>query len=105
MGLARAELSPAQESAHIARRKVVWEEINSEAGGKSLPTSLSDGRQAGPQHKAAFASEVAQITGGSKRDINQKIMRARLAGIGLASGSGLTSPRRSLLLSAFSALS
>lgn len=78
--LARAELSPAQESAHIARRKVLWEEINSEAGGKSLPTSLSDGRQAGPQHKAAFASEVAQITGGSKRDINQKIMRARELG-------------------------
>lgn len=66
--LARAELSPAQEAAHVARRKVVWGKINtgqnlasiergpgqeiwgeiSKTAETNCSTSLSDGRGAGP---------------------------------------------------------
>lgn len=69
--LARAELSPAQEAAHIARRKEIWDEMNE--GGKSLPTSSTG-------QKKQFAADVAELTGSSKRDVNLKIARARELG-------------------------
>ena len=47
-----------------------------ETGGTIRPTSLSDGRNAGPQHTEGFASETAAATGKSKRDINRAIHRA-----------------------------
>lgn len=75
--LARAELSPAQEAAHIARRKEIWGEINgNETGGENFTTSLSDGRKAGPQHEKKFAAELAEITGEDKSGINRKLRRA-----------------------------
>lgn len=67
--LIRAELSPTELGEHITRRKELWVE-RSETGGKTLPTSLSDGRGAGPQHQKGFASDTAKKTGMSKRAIN-----------------------------------
>ena len=83
--LCRAELTEAQESLHLDRRKVLWAEkakraAAAEAGEKTSPSSLSDGRPAGPQHKQAFAAETAEATGQSKRSINQKIARAEAIG-------------------------
>lgn len=48
--LCRSELTPAQYVMHIARRKEVWEAMREleKVGGKSFPTSLPDGRKAGP---------------------------------------------------------
>lgn len=70
--LARADLSPAQEAAHIARRKQIWEEINS---GQNL-ASIPKGRGR-PQE---FAAEVADVTHTSKSGVNQKLLRARELG-------------------------
>ncbi|MCV9907060.1 ParB N-terminal domain-containing protein [Brucella sp. HL-2] len=70
--LARSELSPAEEAAHIARRKEIWWEMNC---GKNLPTI-----QDGPGRPKEFAAEVASVTGSSKRDVNLKIARARELG-------------------------
>ena len=67
--LARSELSPAEEAMHIARRKVIWETMNS---GKTIPTI-----QDGPGRPKEFAAEVASVTGNSKRDVNLKVARAR----------------------------
>ena len=66
--LARADLSPAQEAAHIARRKQIWEEMNS--GGTICSTRSEKLSSLGPQHKKQFASEVANVTGASKSGVN-----------------------------------
>lgn len=72
--LARSELSAAEESAYILRRQAVWKEINgqSETTCSTLPTTGRGNKQ--------FAAEVAEVTGGSKVDINRKLRRARELG-------------------------
>lgn len=70
--LARSELSPAEEAAHIARRKAIWEELNRENTERN-PSSIQRGRGQPKQ----FASELATVTGDSKTQINVKIARAR----------------------------
>ena len=75
--LMRAELSPTQEAQHLAKRKELW--AQRETGGKSLPTSLSDGRKAGKQHQKSFAAETADQTGIDKRTVNLAISRATIA--------------------------
>lgn len=77
--LIRASLSPTEEAEHLARRKELWEVREAariETGGTNSPTSLSDGRLAGPQHKDGFAKDTAEKTGQAKRVINRKIERA-----------------------------
>ena len=73
---------PAGESAvHIKRRKQIWEALHpTEAGGRSLPTCLSDGRKAGPQHERRFAADTAAVSDESKRSINQHLARAESLG-------------------------
>lgn len=80
--LARSELTPAEESAYILRRKVVWEEINGSVGAKILHTNelRADGRRKGEQHLKQFAAEISEVTGSSKRDVQLKIARARELG-------------------------
>lgn len=80
-----AELTPAEESAYILRRKQIWEEMNGPVGGQNFPTNdlRADGRRKGEQHHKQFAAEVAEVaevTGSSKRDVNLKIARARELG-------------------------
>ena len=72
--LQRANLTPSQEADHLKRRKELRDAR--ETAGRTSPTSLPDGRTAGPQHAEGFASETAATTGMSKRTINQAIHRA-----------------------------
>lgn len=88
--LARAELSPAQEAAHIARRKEIWEELkageNSETNCTTIPRDRGRPKE--------FAAELAEVTGSSKVDINRKLRRVdtlgpdihRIAGTSLDKG-------------------
>lgn len=88
--LIRAALTPAQRAWAIKRRKELWEalhgappeeeEASQEAAGTNCPTSLKDGRPAGPQHAQRFASETAERTGQSKKDINRHAARGEALG-------------------------
>jgi ParB-like chromosome segregation protein Spo0J len=71
--LARSELTPAEESAYILRRKQIWEEMYGEKTGENF-TSL------GGRGNKAFAAEVAAVTGEDKSGVNRKIARARELG-------------------------
>ena len=71
--LARSELTPAEESAYILRRKAIWAEINGEETGQTLASLGGRGNK-------QFAAEVAKLTGTSKSGVNQKIARARELG-------------------------
>lgn len=64
--LIRAELTPAQQAEHLARRKEVWEAL--EASGNSVPT------------KKGFAGDTSVKTGVTKRSINEHIARANALG-------------------------
>lgn len=78
--LARAELSPAQEAAHILRRQVIWRKINGKDDGEE---TTRNSRSLGGRGNKDFASEVAAIVGSGrnpesvKRDVQLKIARAR----------------------------
>ena len=65
----RAELNPTELGEHVTRREKLWAE-RKKTGGQTLPTSLPDGRAAGPQHQKGFAADTAKKTGMSKRAIN-----------------------------------
>jgi len=83
--LIRSELSVSERDQHTLRRKELWtqrkeqEAIDavSETGGASCPTSLSDGRKAGPQHRKSFAAETAEKTRQSKTTVNRSLARAK----------------------------
>ena len=66
--LMRGELSPAEEAAHLARRKELFALI----GGQNLAGK--------PQHEKAFAADTAERTGRAKSGINQKLARAAALG-------------------------
>ena len=86
--LCRAELTPAQRGVAINRRKQIWEALHPETGGTACPTSLPDGRKAGPQHLQQFAAETASVSGESKRGINRHLARADALGDDLAAVAG-----------------
>ena len=67
-----AELTTIEHADHLVRRKDLWEK-REKTGGPSCPTSLSDGRSAGPQHQKGFA---AATIGMSKSAINLALSRA-----------------------------
>lgn len=80
--LMRAELSPAEEAAHLARRKDLFEARSS---GTTCPTGGG-----APGENKAFAQETAEKTGQSKRDINRKAARAEsVPGIERVAGTSL----------------
>lgn len=60
--LARSELTAAEESAYILRRKAVWDEINKTLGGQNFPTQKATDHKDRPQNQKQFASEVASVT-------------------------------------------
>ena len=86
--LCRSELTATQEAEHLARRKVVWEALQTEErqrvtdlagglGGTDGSTQLdSRGQKKSPQQKDGYASATAKATGKSKKHINQAIRRA-----------------------------
>lgn len=76
--LCRAELTEAEEAAHLKRRKELWEARQQRAAGDKLAhvAPVSGGRG-----NKGFAAETATITGLSKSQTNRKIARAeKIAG-------------------------
>lgn len=69
----RAELSPAEEAQHLARRKELWQQLQ-DSNGKIFPETRREGRPDG------FAKDTAAKTGITKRSINQHIARAEALG-------------------------
>lgn len=78
--LIRAELTPAQRTTHIARRKQVWEALHpGEIQVRKLfPPEI--GYKKPPKQEKGFAAETAAVSGESKRSINQHIARAQALG-------------------------
>ena len=75
--LVRSDLIEIERAEHLKRRKKIFDARASEkTGGESLPTSLKDGRKAGPQHGKGFAQDTAEKTGLSKSSINKSLRRA-----------------------------
>lgn len=75
--LARSELSPAQEAAHMLRRQEIWDEIRKPLGETNCSTQKATAHKDRPQNQKQFAAELAEVTGASKVDINRKRRRAR----------------------------
>lgn len=79
--LARADLTPAQQASHIARRKKIWEERRKRETGGISPSLPKEGRG-----NTQFASELASVIPckgneqTAKREINRKIRRAETLG-------------------------
>jgi ParB-like chromosome segregation protein Spo0J len=86
--LCRAELSPTEESEHLARREELWKamkerkltdipkifdrRVSSEESGTDCSALVTTGRG-----NEQFAAETAAVTGQSKQDINRKTARAK----------------------------
>ncbi len=83
--LIRAELSPAQQASHLARRKEIWE---------ALQESGSDGATLTGRGNRGFATETAGASGISKGQINKQIARSDALGddINRISGTSLDKP-------------
>ncbi len=75
--LARSELSPAEEAAHIARRKAIYEELNPETkhGGNQAPSGKFFHTD-----KASFVQETASASGKTDRAIRMAAARGRELG-------------------------
>ncbi len=96
--LARAELSPAQRSAHMEARRAIFERINGPAKANSArAANKTMGRGDVTANLAAtFVQDTASTTGQSERGIRRDIQRARaipqiadLAGTSLDTGAEL----------------
>jgi hypothetical protein len=70
--LLRAELSPAQRAAAVARRKELWEALHPETG--RIPPTL------GGRGNSSFSSDTEKATGESKRRLNEHLSRADALG-------------------------
>ena len=77
--LCRAELTEAQESLHLDRRKVLWAEKAKRAAANS-GTNCSENTPRERGRPTAFAAETAEATGQSKQNINRKLARAEAIG-------------------------
>lgn len=78
--LARSELTPAEESACILRRKQIWDEMNGRVGERNPSTQKATLHKDRPQNQKRFAAEISSVTGDSKTQVNLKIARARELG-------------------------
>lgn len=70
--LMRAELSPAEEAAHLKRRKEIWAALRPESGTNCSALSGRGNKN--------FASETSEKAGRTKQDINRSIRRAEKLG-------------------------
>lgn len=78
--LQRAELSPAQEAAHLQRRKEVWAEINGSKTGKILPSFGGRGDVA-ENFSTTFVAETSSASGKTERAIRMAVARGRDLGL------------------------
>jgi ParB-like chromosome segregation protein Spo0J len=72
--LFRADLTPAEEAQHLARRKELWEKREKTQVGQVVPPEI--GNKKPPPQEKGFAADTAKATGESKRDVNRKTSRA-----------------------------
>jgi len=73
--LQRAELSPAQRSASIARRKELWEVLHPETASRRIPASGGP-----PPQPESFASNTEKATGEDQRRTREHLRRAEALG-------------------------
>ena len=71
--LIRAELTEMERARHYKRRKEIFD---AKAAAEKIPTSLSDGRGAGPQHQKQFDADTADKTGADKSTVRKSRKRA-----------------------------
>jgi len=85
--LIRAELTAAQRASAIKRRKALWEQRHGEPeeSGTSCPTLPEPKTGRGNKQ---FASDTAERTGQSKKDINRHVSRAEALGDDLEAVTG-----------------
>ncbi len=80
--LARSELSPAEEAAHIRRRQEIWEDINGPAkaaGARAANASMGRG-DATEKFSVAFTTDTAATSGKTDRAIRMAAARGRVLG-------------------------
>jgi hypothetical protein len=80
--LARAELSPAQEAAHIRRRQELWEQLHGSAkaiGARAANAVMGKG-DATEKFAVAFTTDTATSTGRAASTIRQVALRGRELG-------------------------
>ncbi len=82
--LCRAELTPAQRSYALLRRKELWEMRQAESG--TICSTLGDPKTG--RGNTQFASDTSQSTGHTKQDINRHISRAEALGEDLLDVAG-----------------
>src|SRR5262249_2933912 len=95
--LIRADLTPAEEAAHHARRKELYERLHpaTKAGvaqglGMIRRAIKNAGGQVGPQVEETFSKAIAKATGVSQRKIKRDLTRAhRIANISELAGTSL----------------
>ena len=82
--LCRAELTAAEKAAAMKKRKILWESLREQQapGGNLVPTRRNDDGtfQKGDEKEKGFAASTAEITGMSKRAINEYIRIADTLG-------------------------
>lgn len=99
--LCRAELTAAQRSAAIKRRKEIWEALN--LGGTNCSTQTATLHKDRPQNQEQFAAATASASGMTKQDINRHLSRAEALGDDLQAVVG-TSLDKGVELDALKAL-
>jgi ParB family chromosome partitioning protein len=94
--LMRAELTPAERAAHIAKRKAIYERMHPETKQGGAPGKAGGGKEAKAANLAGFAEATAKATGQSQRKVERDAKRgkdipdvASLAGTSLDKGEEL----------------
>ncbi len=79
--LARSELTPAEEAAHIRRRQEIWEEMHGPAKAASgRAGAKAQGKEVQVNEISAFTTETAKNSGKSQRSIQIAAQRGRELG-------------------------
>lgn len=86
--LCRAELTPAQRAASVARRAEIWGKLHPEENqvGEIVPPEI--GYKKPPQQSKAFAAETSKVSGQDKREVNRHLARGRALGSDLEAITG-----------------
>lgn len=72
--LCRSELTAAQKASALKKRKILWESLREQnLGGNQIPTQVATEHKDRPQNQPGFAASTAEVTGMSKRAINDYI--------------------------------
>jgi hypothetical protein len=84
--LIRANLSPSEEAAAVARRKAIYEELHPETKAEAFRGNQHTGKVA--NEKSAFTTATADATGKSRRSVEIAAARGKALGDDLAALAG-----------------